>query len=63
MVVVFTSKEMSYLMVVIFDDLVGSLCYKSSNNEDLRTSAREELQRFRSFFKHNDQIKLLYFEN
>ena len=54
MVVVFTSKEMSYLMVAIFDDLVGSLCYKSSNNEDLRTSAREELQGFRSFFKHND---------
>ena len=33
------------------------ICYKSSNNEDLHTSAREEHQGLHSFFQHNDYVK------
>ena len=41
----------------------ASTCCKSLNNEDLCTSALEELQGLRSFFKRNDLIKLLYCGN
>ena len=34
--------------------LKQTMCYKPSNNEDLRRSAREELQGLCYFFLHND---------